>query len=71
MQSATLRYGRLQVCATRCGRSNYIVQISTNIANSNGWLSLYTNIVPGSGVINYTDTNAPTNAQRYYRLQFP
>jgi Immunoglobulin domain/Immunoglobulin I-set domain len=51
--------------------SNYIVQISTNIANSNGWLSLYTNTVPGNGVINYTDTNAPTNAQRYYRLQFP
>ncbi|HWF18130.1 MAG TPA: immunoglobulin domain-containing protein [Verrucomicrobiae bacterium] len=50
--------------------SNYIVQMCTNLA-SNSWTNLYTNSVPANGNISFTDANAPTNGQRYYRVQFP
>jgi hypothetical protein len=51
--------------------SNYVVQISTNLAASPTWKSMLTNPVPGNGSISFTDTNAPTNGQRFYRLLFP
>jgi hypothetical protein len=51
--------------------SNYVVQISTNLANSNGWAPVQTNVVPTNGSISYTDTNPATLGHRFYRVEFP
>jgi len=51
--------------------SNYVVQVSTNLANANGWVPIKTNVVPANGSLLYTDTNSPGNTGRYYRVQFP
>jgi Immunoglobulin I-set domain/Immunoglobulin domain len=51
--------------------SNYVVQVSTNLANTNGWLPLKTNVVPPNGSITFTDTNSSNSGRRFYRVQFP
>jgi hypothetical protein len=51
--------------------SNYVVQVSTNIANSSGWVPITTNVVPPNGIISFTDTNSSGSGQRFYRVQFP
>jgi hypothetical protein len=51
--------------------SQYIVQYSTNVANTNGWVPIYTNTVPPNGVINFTDTNSSNSGLGYYRVEFP
>jgi len=51
--------------------SNYIVETSTNLANTSGWLPAKTNVVPTNGSISYTDTNSLIFPARFYRVQFP
>ncbi|HZM02461.1 MAG TPA: immunoglobulin domain-containing protein [Candidatus Saccharimonadales bacterium] len=51
--------------------SNYVVQVSTNLANPAGWAPLQTNVVPPNGSITFTDTNSATSVERFYRVQFP
>lgn len=51
--------------------SNYIVQVSTNLANTNDWSPIKTNVVPPNGSITFTDTNSANSGQRFYRVQFP
>ena len=51
--------------------SSYVVQRSTNLANTSGWVPVKTNVVPSNGSISFTDTNPPPSAQRFYRVQFP
>lgn len=51
--------------------TRFIVEASTNIANSNGWRPLFNSLVKGNGIITFTDTNTFTNRERFYRVQFP
>lgn len=51
--------------------SNYVVQVSTNLNNSAGWVPIVTNVVPSNGTISFTDTNLSNSGQRFYRVQFP
>ncbi len=51
--------------------SNYVVQVSTNLATGIGWVPLKTNAVPANGAISFTDTNTANSSQRFYRVQFP
>ncbi len=51
--------------------SNYVLQVSTNLANNAGWVPIGTNVVPSNGAITFTDTNLATSGQRFYRVQFP
>lgn len=51
--------------------SSYIVQASTNLASTNGWVPIQTNVVASDGSIIYTDTNLSAFLERFYRLLFP
>lgn len=51
--------------------SNYVVELSTNLAVPNGWTPIGTNVVGGDGSINFADTNAPGAQGRFFRLEFP
>jgi large repetitive protein len=42
----------------------YVIQASTNLVN---WTPVATNIIAGTGAYKFTDTNAPSFRQRYYR----
>jgi hypothetical protein len=45
--------------------SNVVIQASTDLQT---WVPVQTNLL-GSGPLQFSDTNAPTNAQRFYRAQ--
>jgi uncharacterized repeat protein (TIGR03803 family) len=45
--------------------SNVVIQASTDLQT---WIPLQTNLL-GSGPLQFSDTNAPANAQRFYRAQ--
>jgi hypothetical protein len=51
--------------------SNYVVQVSTNLANSSSWTPIITNVVPSNGSITFTDTNSALAGVRFYRVLFP
>ena len=53
---------QFQFTVTGIAGTNYIVQVSTNLATSN-WLSLVTNASPFS----FVETNASRFPQRFYR----
>jgi autotransporter-associated beta strand protein len=53
-------------CSGSPGR-NYVLLLSTNLANSAGWSNLSTNLAPGSGL--FSCTNIASNAAAFYRLQ--
>lgn len=57
------------VSALLVGRAftNYIIQYSTNLADTN-WLSLRTNNSP-VGLISFADTNTPTGSNRFFRAR--
>jgi Immunoglobulin domain/Immunoglobulin I-set domain len=50
--------------------SEYIVQVSTNLADAGGWTPIFTNNVPSSGSITFTNP-APLNGDTFYRVEFP
>jgi hypothetical protein len=54
--------GQFQMLVTGTATSNYVVQVSTNLASAN-WLPLCTNVSP----FIFTDTNAVAPVQQFYR----
>lgn len=65
-QLVSLNYtnGQFSLMLTGTSGTNYIIQMSTNLAGNN-WIPVTTNTAT-SGSFNYTDTHA-TNMSRYYR----
>jgi hypothetical protein len=61
--TATLVNGQLQCLITGTSGANYIVQATTNLTTAN-WTSIYTNAAP----FTFTDTNAASYTQRFYRV---
>ncbi len=57
---------------TASGTANlfYTVQANTNLATTN-WISIGTVVSDGSGNLQYTDGNAPSFQQRFYRFSYP
>lgn len=51
--------------------SEYIVQASTNLAGSGGWIPLITNTVPSDGSITFTNTASLNSEDVFYRVEFP
>ncbi len=54
------------------GLSNltYTIQANTNLSTTN-WLVIGTSPADGSGLFSFTDTNAPTFSNRFYRARLP
>lgn len=46
----------------------YIIEASTNLSNTNGWIPLVTNTPTGTS-FNFVDSNAVTLSNRYYRVK--
>lgn len=63
---ATVSGNQFQFTVTGTAGSNYIVQVSTNLAISN-WVSVFTNPSP----FTFTDTNINTVSQRFFRAVAP
>lgn len=49
----------------------YWVQAATNLNTPTAWVTLITNVVAPSGLVQFTDTNASAQPNRFYRLVFP
>ena len=48
----------------------YFVEASTNLITTN-WTAIDTTASSGSGVLGYTDQDAPTHPKRFYRFRQP
>jgi uncharacterized delta-60 repeat protein len=58
--------GRFQISLAGQTGTNYVIQAATNLATGN-WISVQTNATP----FTFTDSNAPSFPQRFYRAVFP
>jgi uncharacterized repeat protein (TIGR01451 family) len=60
--------GLFRVILTGQSGSTYVLQASENLAN---WSPIATNTAPANGIIQFSDADAPSHNQRYYRaVQF-
>jgi len=62
LSGLALKGGQFQFMVAGSAGSNYVVQVSTNLSESN-WLSLQTNLSP----FNFVETNSGSYPQRFYR----
>lgn len=60
--------GSMQITGTGLANVTYFVDATTNL-NPSVWVNLNSVVANGSGVINYTDTDAPNHAKRFYRFR--
>jgi hypothetical protein len=58
---------QFQFTVTGTVGSNYVVQVSTNLATSGNWVSLFTNASP----FTFVDSNANSFPQKFYRAYSP
>ena len=57
---------QLQFNLTGTSGSNYVIQVSTNLASGN-WMPVLTNVAP----FTFTDTNPGASTQKFYRAVTP
>jgi hypothetical protein len=62
--------GQFQMRLNGVASETYRIDASTNMASPTNWVSISTNIIPGSGFLDYLDTDATNYAYRFYRAVF-
>jgi autotransporter-associated beta strand protein len=62
--------GGIDLTATGLANTAYVVEATTNL-NPAAWQMLNTVSANGSGVISFTDSQAPNHPMRFYRLKLP
>ena len=60
--------GTLQLNLAGMSGLTYVLQATTNLVSSGGWLPLVTNVPDTSGIWQFSDT-ITNNPQRFYRLK--
>ena len=59
--------GGLDLSGTGVASNAYVLQTATNLQSGNSWTTLQTNIADANGLVQFSDTNAPSSI-RFYRL---
>src|SRR5262249_47244134 len=62
--------GQVQLQGSGLAGLAYTIQANTNLGTTN-WLAIGTAIANASGIFSFTDTNAASFSQRYYRILSP
>ena len=66
LSGAVVKTNQFQITLTGQANFTYTLQASTNLSAS-AWTSISTNIAGSNGILQFTDTNASSLSQRYYR----
>jgi hypothetical protein len=69
--SVQLLSNGLQITASAVAGDAFWVQTATNLLAPVSWATLATNVVDGTAMARFTDTNTPSRPRLFYRLVFP
>jgi len=69
--TAQLANSAFQFTGVAVAGDTYWVQMAASLASPVKWVTVATNVVGANGLIQFSDTNATLQFNRYYRLVFP